>query len=119
VHRLERVSELLKEEISKIIQFEVKDPKVQAVVITSVEVTRDLSQAKIYFTSYNNEDLQHILRGLIRSSGFIRHALQKSVHLKKAPAKLIFLIDESSEYGSRIDEVLKEIIPADGDERDS
>ncbi|GAB1534887.1 ribosome-binding factor A [Geovibrio sp. ADMFC3] len=118
MHRIERVSELLKEEISRIIQFDVKDPKVKDVVITSIEVTRDLSQAKVFFTSYNKENLKYIHRGLMSSAGFIRHQLQKAVHLKKTPSKLMFFIDDSSEYGSRIDEVLREIIKED-DERDS
>jgi ribosome-binding factor A len=118
LHRIERVTELLKEEISRIIQFEIKDPKVKNVVITSVEVTRDLSQAKIYFTSYDREDLKDILKGLSKSSGFIAHRLRKSVHLKKSPSKILFFTDDSSVYGSRIDEVLREVITEDN-ERDS
>lgn len=118
MHRIERVSELLKEEISRIIKFEVKDPKVQDVVITSVEVTKDLSQAKVFFTTYDKENLKLILRGLMSSSGFIRHQLQKSVHLKKTPSKITFLIDNSADYASRIDDVLREISKEE-DERDS
>lgn len=115
MHRIERVTELLKEEISRIIQFEIKDPKVKNVVVTSVEVSRDLSHAKVYFTSYNREDLKDILKGLTKSAGFIGHRLRKSVHLKKTPSDIVFFTDDSAVYGSRIDEVLREIITEDNE----
>ncbi|WP_022849796.1 30S ribosome-binding factor RbfA [Limisalsivibrio acetivorans] len=119
MHRIERVSELLKEEISRIIQFEVKDPKVRSVVVTTIDVSRDLSYAKVFFTTFEKDDKKGILRGLMRSAGFINHRLAKKIRLKKIP-KLSFHIDESGEYGEYIDGIIREIKDDDsGDERDS
>lgn len=116
--RTQRVSELLRAEISNILSTRVKDPKVKDVVITGIEVYKDLSTAKIFFTTYTKESLNNILKGLNRSSGFIRGELIKTLRMRKVP-KLEFFIDSASDYGDKIDQILKDLDIPEEDERDS
>jgi len=106
--RDKRVEALIKNEVSRLIQQEVKDPKVHDVVITEVDVAKDMSNAKIYFTSYNKDEVKYIQRGLIRSKGFIKKQLVKNLRMRRVP-DLVFLVDESGEYGDHIDELLRDL----------
>ncbi|MGA1845893.1 30S ribosome-binding factor RbfA [Deferribacter abyssi] len=107
--RAKRVSELLREEISRLIIYEVKDPLVKSVIITAVKVTNDLSIAKIYFRSYDiDANLNSILSGLNRSKGFLRENIKRSLRLKRIPT-LEFFIDETVDEGLKIDQIIKKL----------
>ncbi len=103
--RTKRVSELIRQEVSRVIRDSVNDPKVKDVVITMVKVSVDLDLARIYWTTYNNDAVKGIQAGLERSSGFIRKEILKSVRMKKVP-KLEFVIDDSKEEADKIDSLL-------------
>ena len=103
-----RVAELLRHEIAKIISTEIKDPRVHDVVITRVKVTKDLSIARVYFSSYNKKSLLDIQIGLDKSNSFIRKKLMGNVHLKKLP-QLVFEKDDTPENASHLDELFKQI----------
>jgi len=103
-----RVAELLRSEIANVILIGVKDPKVKDVVITGVEISKDLSSAKVFFSTYNKSAKEGIEKGLNRSAGFIKHCIIKNLTIKKVP-DLRFIYDDSSDYGHKIDEVLKTI----------
>lgn len=103
-----RVAELLRAEIMDVLLKEVNDPKVKDVVLTKLDVTRDLSLAKVYFSTYNKSAKEGIEKGLNRSAGFIRHCILKGLRLKKVPT-LRFIYDDSGDYGQKIDELLKDI----------
>ncbi|BAI80983.1 ribosome-binding factor A [Deferribacter desulfuricans SSM1] len=108
-YRARRVSELIREELSKLIIYEVKDPLVKSVIITAVKVSNDLSLAKIYFRSYDLEmDLNDVLKGLNRSKGFLRENIKKSLRLKKIPS-LEFYIDDVVDEGLKIDNIIKKL----------
>ena len=104
-----RVGEQIKKELSQIIQYEFKDPRVGFVTITGVDVTGDLSQATIYLSVYGSEQ-QNIdtLKALTSGTGFMRSELGKRIRLRIAP-KLIFKFDTSVEYGSKIEKLISQI----------
>ncbi|MNC73146.1 Ribosome-binding factor A [compost metagenome] len=77
--------------------------------ITGVEVTNDFSQAKVYLSVLgSDQERQDTLKALERGKGFIRSELSKRVRLRIVP-ELIFLIDSSVAYGSRIEELIHRI----------
>lgn len=107
--RVGRVGEQIKKEISQLIQYEVKDPRIGFVTVTGVEVTGDLSQAKIYISILGNEEeLQNTLVALEKAKGFLRSEIGKRIRLRHTP-ELIFKLDESIAYGSKIEKLLKNI----------
>ena len=112
-NRMGRIDEEYKKELSQIISYELKNPNVTGMIsITKVKVTSDLKYAKIYVSILNSKDINKTMQGLKQSSGFIRTELAKRVNLRNTP-ELIFEIDDSIEYGARIDSILKEILPKD------
>ena len=109
--RLGRINEELKKEISHIITFELKDPDATGLIsVTKVKITPDLKYAKVYVSIFNSKNIKDTMEGLKKSSGFIRTELAKRINLRNTP-ELIFEIDDSMEYGAKIDSILKEIMP--------
>lgn len=114
-NRLGRIDEEYRKEISQILSFELKNPNVTGLIsVTKVKVTNDLKYAKVYVSILNSKNVKDTLAGLKKSSGYIRSELAKRVNLRNTP-ELIFELDESIEYGTRIDAILKEILPEKND----
>lgn len=112
-NRIGRIDEEYKKELSQIISYELKNPNVTGMIsVTKVKVTPDLKYAKIYISILNSKDINKTMEGLKKSAGFIRTELAKRVNLRNTP-ELTFEIDDSIEYGARIDSILKEILPED------
>jgi ribosome-binding factor A len=104
--RQRKVAELLHKEISQLIQFETRDPRLGFVTVTDVEVSPDLRQARVYVTTLSDEaKAQDTLTGLINASGYFRHKLSQSLSLRYIP-ELTFKLDTSLEHGLRIDNLL-------------
>ncbi len=106
----DRIDSIMQKEISSIIANEVKNPSVKFVTITYVDVTNDLSFAKVYFTTLKEKE--ETLRGLKSAKGFIKKILADRVELRHIP-ELEFIYDESIEYGKRIEDKIKEIHNSD------
>ena len=106
--KIERLNNLFVEEISKIINKEIKDEDLKFVAITDCKITNDLSFGKVYFTSLNDEKRDSIISSLNKASGFIRSNLCKNVNIRKMP-ELSFVYDESIEYGNKIDNIIDSI----------
>ena len=107
--RMSRVDEALKREIMTILQEEVDDPRINRVMITSVEVTRDMSLAKVFYIPIEEEAVQkEAARGLKSASGFIRGELAKRLPMKKVP-RLSFRQDRTEERQKAIDELFDKI----------
>jgi len=104
--KIERINSNIQREISYIIANEIKNPNINFVTITAVDVTNDLSYAKIYFTTLDN--VEETSKALKSAKGFIRKNLADRVELRHIP-ELEFIYDESIEYGKRIEEKIKEI----------
>jgi ribosome-binding factor A len=75
------------------------------ITITSVDVSPDMTHAKIYFTVLEKDKLQHTLEGLKRSAGFLRAQLAKRVQMYTTP-ELRFVYDESVERGDRLSRLI-------------
>ena len=109
--RLERINEQYKKELSRIINYELKNPNATGMIsVTKVKVTNDLKFAKVDVSILNAKDTKQTLAALKKSAGFIRSELARKVNLRNAP-EIIFELDDSMEYGARIDSILKEIMP--------
>lgn len=108
-NRLNRVNEELKKQISKIINYELKNPDVTGMIsVTKVKITPDLKYAKVYVSILNSKNLKKTLEGLKESSGFIRSRVAHTVNLRITP-ELVFEYDDSIENGERIDAILKSL----------
>lgn len=109
-NRFNRVEEEMKKEISNIISNKLKNPDVTGLIsVTKVKVTTDLKFAKVYVSILNAKNTKATLRGLKRSSGFVRSEVAKSINLRNTP-EIIFELDDSMEYGAKIDSILKDIM---------
>lgn len=107
--RLNRVNEELKKEISRIFTFELKNSKVSGLVsVTKVKITPDFKYAKVYVSILNSKSIGKTMEGLKESSGFIRSQVAKNINLRITP-ELIFELDDSLEYGAKIDSILNEL----------
>ena len=108
-NRMYKIDEELQKEISNIISLELKNPHLTGLIsVTNVKTTPDLRFAKIYVSMINEKSKKENLKILKQSSGYIRSEVAKRVNLRITP-ELIFEFDDSLEYGSRIDEILKNI----------
>ncbi|HHW70466.1 MAG TPA: 30S ribosome-binding factor RbfA [Clostridiales bacterium] len=109
-HRSERVAEEIKKEISMIIREDVKDPRISEMLsVVKVDVSRDLSHAKIYVSILgSDEEKTETIEGLESAAGFIRRELGKVLQLRHVP-ELDFILDSSIEYSVHISEKIKQL----------
>ena len=108
-NRMNKVNEELKKEISIVISQDLKDPHITGLIsVNKVDTTPDLRFARVYVSMIGAKSNKGNLARLKKCSGFIRSMIAKRVNLRITP-ELIFLFDESIEYGSRIDSILSEI----------
>lgn len=117
-NRIGRIDEEYRKELSQILGYELKNPNVTGMIsVTKVKVTPDLKYAKVFVSILNSKNIKETMEGLKKSSGFIRTELAKRINLRNTP-ELIFEIDDSMEYGAKIDSILKEILPNETDGTD-
>ena len=115
-NRIGRIDEEYRKELSQVISYDLKNPNVTGMIsVTKVKVTPDLKYAKVYISILNSKNIKDTMDGLKKSSGFIRSELARRINLRNTP-ELVFEIDDSLEYGAKIDSILKEIIPEKKDE---
>lgn len=110
--RVERLNEQLKREITEILRFEVKDPRVGLATVTAVRVSADLSFARVFVLPTDDEEDSRILDGLRAATPFIRTELGQRLRLRRVP-ELRFELDESIEHALRIERLLQEVLPKD------
>lgn len=107
--RIEKIQELMKQEISRIILQELKDPRIGFVTVTQVEITRDLSSAKVFVSIMgNDEQIAKSWAGLNSSLGFIRREVGHRIRLRVTP-ELKFVLDKSLDYSDHIQKLLLQI----------
>jgi ribosome-binding factor A len=112
--RSERVAGQLRRDLARLIQQEIKDPEVGFVSLSDVEVTRDLSHAKVFITVFEPEKAAESLKALRRASTFLRLRLGQELRLRHVP-ELHFVHDDSVEQGSHIDGLIAKALSADRD----
>lgn len=114
--RARRVSEEIKKEVAKIIRDNVKDPRVGFVTITSVDLSGDLSVAKIYFSVMGEQNtIDETVTALESAKGYIRREIGQRIKLRHVP-EINFVYDHSIEQGTHIDALLEKI--KQGEERE-
>lgn len=106
--RISRLNHTFMQEISEILMLEVKDENIQFVTITDVDITNDLSYAKVYFTVLDEEKKQDAIKSLEKASHFIRGKLSERVEIRHTP-ELRFIYDSSIAYGEHIEDIIKKI----------
>lgn len=106
-YRVERINELIRRALVSLLKKETKDPRLQAVNITDVLSSRDLSSAKVFYTV--PEEQQNIVEPLLyKASGFFRSRLSNTLDLRHTPA-LKFIYDSAPNTGARIDDLLAKL----------
>ena len=109
--RSQRVSDLVRAEIARLVLLEAHDPELRKVTITEVEMPADLRSARVYFSALGGEeDRERALEALDRASGFLRREVGRRCGLRFAP-ELHFFADRSIERGARIEEILANVAP--------
>lgn len=107
--RQDQLNSQILEILSTVIQLEMKDPRLQLLNVTRVQVNRDASHAMIYFTSSDDEhDRREIEAALVRAKGFLRSVLAETLDLRHTP-DLSFRYDEAAEQTQRVLELLDQI----------
>ena len=107
--RLERINSEIRKAISEIIDQDLRDPQINAMIgVSSVEITPDLANAKVFITSMGETSEDEVLARIKGAAGFIRGELSKRIKLRITP-RLDFRLDRSEAYFSHINEVLKGI----------
>ena len=108
--RPERVAHLMQRELADILRTRMRDPRLsQWVSVTDVEVTNDLSMARVYVSILpTGEERARALDALQGAAGFVRHELAPRLGLREVPV-IRFLLDSSIERGARVEDLLKRI----------
>lgn len=107
--RLDRVNQLIKEEVSTLLQRELKDPRLGFVTVTEVETAKDLSVAKVFVSVLGDErQWTASLAGLASARGFVRNWLRQHLDLRVTP-EIDFRPDHSMEHAARIQSLLKRV----------
>ncbi|MBU5366412.1 30S ribosome-binding factor RbfA [Enterococcus devriesei] len=109
-YRDRRLAQEILKEVNDILRKKVRDPRVQDVNITDVHVTGDLQQATIYYSLLSDKasDKQKAQEGLNKATGLVRRELGQALSIYKTP-ELFFELDESVEYGSKIDQMIRDL----------
>jgi ribosome-binding factor A len=118
--RPKRVADMIKNEIGVLLLSKVKDPRLVNVVIVTVEVTRDLRKAIVYYSVLGDEkQIKNAAEGLVRAKGFMRSHLARELGMRATP-DLVFKFDLSMVHQQEMEMLLKEIkTDAESSETDS
>jgi len=106
--RLEKISKLIKEEISLIFLHKIQDASIGLVTVTKVVISPDLRNAKIYLSVFPNEKRDSSLTKVKEMHGFFRTELAARMTTRYVP-DLRFFLDDSADYVEHIDALIKKI----------
>ena len=113
--RTQRVADYLQRELAELVQHELRDPRIGMVSITDVEVSRDLSHARVYCTVLGKEDdrqAEESLLALNKAAGFMRSQLSKDSSMRTVP-QLRFYFDNSIGRGAYLEDLIERAVAAD------
>jgi ribosome-binding factor A len=108
--RPQKLGDLMQRELSDLLRLELRDPRVGMITLTSVDVSPDMSHAKVFFTVLEKEKLPDTLAGLKRAAGFLRSQLAKRIQMYTTP-ELRFVYDESVERGDHLSRLIDSVVP--------
>jgi ribosome-binding factor A len=113
--RAARVADQIQRDLSGLIRQEVKDPRIGLVTITAVEVSRDLSHAKVYVSSLAGAEASgESVQALQHASGFLRSQLAQMLKIRSIP-QLHFVYDASVERGARLSKLIDQAVSGGGE----
>ena len=96
--------------LNEVLRFETKDPRLELVSLTAVDLSRDLSYAQVYFSLLDpNGDPAPVLEALQRASGFLRGRLGREIKIRHVP-ELRFKHDDSAAEGQRLSDLIEKAI---------
>lgn len=107
-HRIDKVENLIKEEISLIFLYKLQDPSFGFVTITAVRVSPDLKIAKVYLSVLEKDKRESVMEKVKASAGFIRSELASRIRIKFVP-ELKFFLDDTLDYVEKIEGLIKKI----------
>lgn len=107
-HKIERIESDILKYLSNIIFLETDDELLKTITLTAVDVSKDLSYAKVYFTSISNMTHKELEKEVNEAAPFLRGKLAKVIEIRNIP-ELKFVYDESIEYASKIEKIITEI----------
>ena len=110
-NRLNRIGDMLKQELAQLIQTELRDPRLGMVSVLEVRVSRDLSHADVFITVLGAEAPEAVAT-LNKAAGLLRSKLAKNVNLRATP-KLKFIFDKSVENGRKLSALIDEAVAQD------
>jgi ribosome-binding factor A len=113
--RTDRVADYLRKELAALIQFQMRDPRVDMVSITEVEVSRDLAYAKVFYTVLGKdsaEDAAESTAALNKAAGFMRSQLSKDSNMRMVP-QLRFSFDASVGRGRYMEDLIEKAVSSD------
>jgi ribosome-binding factor A len=115
-YRTDRLAALIKEEISLIFLYKLKDPVMGLVTITEVKMSPDLKYAKIYISVYEKDKRQIVLEKVNLVKGMIRAELASKIKNIRAIPELSFFVDDTIDYVEKIEDLLKKVHENDNNE---
>jgi len=108
--RASRIADQIQRDLSDVIRLELKDPRVGLVTITAVDLTRDLSHAKVYVTALGESDAaEQAVAALQHAAGFLRSQLARTLKVRVLP-QLQFVYDASVERGIRLSQLIDQAV---------
>ncbi|MHB8930176.1 MAG: 30S ribosome-binding factor RbfA [Melioribacteraceae bacterium] len=117
-HRLDKVSSLIKEELSLIFLHKLQDPKMGLITVTNVKVSPDLKHTKIYISVFDKEKREKVLESINELKGLIRSELAGRIQLRFVP-ELHFFIDDTMDYVEKMEGLFKKIHESDSEKHDN
>jgi ribosome-binding factor A len=109
--RVQKVAQAIREVVSMAILAELKDPRIQDVTVTYVEVSGDLRHAKVHVSVMGNETHQKLsLRGLDSAAGFLQSKIARQIELRYTP-RLKFVLDQGVKRSIEISQILQQVLP--------
>lgn len=109
--RTDRVAEQIQRELAELVRLEIKDPRIRMVTLTGVEVARDYSHAKVFYTTLDGSN-KAVQEGMERASGFLRSQLAHRMKLRITP-QLHFVFDASVERGAHLSQLIDQAVASD------
>ena len=109
-NRILKINSEIQKIISEIFTYEIKNPNITGIItVTRVDTTNDLSLSRVYVSVFSPKGDKHeIFNQILHSAGFIRKEVCERLDIRKMPY-LEFILDESLDYGERIEQVIEDI----------
>jgi ribosome-binding factor A len=118
ISRTRRVAEQIKRELSSLLQYEVKDPRVKLVNVNAVNLSPDFGHAKVYVGSLQTDaDHEAMVDALNKMAGFLRKELGRELHMRNIP-QLRFFYDDTAQRGNELTSLIEDAVSEDKQKRE-